>query len=222
MHFARVRKFLQEPSKAFELYKNDTFSEIMKYYLGLVGIYEVFLVLLFTCAYTLYGMRLIMLLFISEILMAASVYFIIGSLLLMSEFSLSLFGIPLIPLGITGIRSDSLTYIFIVISVSAVSIIVGIFVMGAIIHALVYLLGGKKGYIQTLKALMYGSTPALIFGWIPIINIIAIVVSLSNQVIGVCQLQGLTTLRAALAILVPFTVVAALIGFLMLITALPY
>lgn len=221
MYFAKVRRFLMEPSKAFELSKEDTFSETLKFYLELVTIYAGFLLLLFTSTYTLFGINQIMLLFISEILMMVSAYFFIGLLLLISKFSLSLFGFPFIPLGITGIRSNSLTYIFIVISVSVISIIVGVFVIGAVIHAFVYLLGGKKGFIQTIKALMYGSSAALIFGWIPIINIIAIIFSLKNQIIGIRHLQELNTIRAILAILIPSIGVAFLVILLILFTALP-
>lgn len=44
--------------------------------------------------------------------------------------------------------------------------IVAIFVSGAVIHAGVYFVGGRKGITQTIKAVMYGATPGLLLGWI--------------------------------------------------------
>ncbi len=80
--------------------------------------------------------------------------------------------------------------------------IIGIFVSGAIFHIFVYLVGGRKGLSQTIKAVMYGSTPALLFGWIPIIGMIAGIWSLVLEVIGIRQLHEITTGKAILAVVI--------------------
>ncbi len=81
--------------------------------------------------------------------------------------------------------------------------IAGAFIGGAILHIFVYIVGGRKGIVQTIKAGMYGSTPSLLLGWIPFIGMIATIWSLIVEVIGIRQLHELTTGRAVLAILIP-------------------
>jgi len=74
------------------------------------------------------------------------------------------------------------------------------FIGGAIVHAGVIMVGGKKGYLQTVKAYMYAITPNLVLGWIPIIAIIGIIWSIILEVIGIRELQDLSTGRAIGAI----------------------
>ena len=81
--------------------------------------------------------------------------------------------------------------------------IAGAFIGGAILHIFVYIVGGRKGIVQTIKAGMYGSTPSLLLGWIPFIGMIAAIWSLIVEVIGIRQLHELTTGRAVLAMLIP-------------------
>jgi hypothetical protein len=80
--------------------------------------------------------------------------------------------------------------------------IIGIFISGAIFHIFVYIVGGRKGLSQTIKAVMYGSTPGLLFGWIPIIGIIAGIWSLVLEVLGIRQLHEITTGKAIMAVVI--------------------
>lgn len=50
--------------------------------------------------------------------------------------------------------------------------------------------------MQTIKAGMYGSTPSLLFGWIPVIEFIVLIWSLVAEIIGIRQLHELTTWKA--------------------------
>jgi len=84
--------------------------------------------------------------------------------------------------------------------------IVGAFIGGAILHIFVYIAGGRKGMAQTIKAGMYGSTASLLFGWLPIINIIAAIWSLVIEIIGIRQLHEITTGRAILALVLPLII----------------
>lgn len=77
--------------------------------------------------------------------------------------------------------------------------IAGAFIGGAILHIFVYIVGGRKGIAQTIKAGMYGSTPSLLLGWIPFIGFIAAIWSLVVEIVGIRQLHELTTGRAVLA-----------------------
>ncbi|MCX9009495.1 MAG: YIP1 family protein [Candidatus Methanoperedens sp.] len=77
--------------------------------------------------------------------------------------------------------------------------IAGAFIGGVILHIFVYIVGGRKGIAQTIKAGMYGSTPYLLLGWIPFIGFIAAIWSLVVEIVGIRQLHELTTGRAVLA-----------------------
>jgi hypothetical protein len=88
--------------------------------------------------------------------------------------------------------------------------IIGSFIGGAIFHIFVYLVGGRKGLTQTIKAVMYGSTPGLLFGWIPVIGMIAGIWSLVLEVLGVRQLHELTTGKAILALVIMLVVIVIL------------
>ncbi len=100
--------------------------------------------------------------------------------------------------------------------------IAGAFIGGAIFHIFVYIAGGRKGMTQTIKAGMYGSTASLLFGWLPIINMIAVIWSLVTEIIGIRQLHEITTGRAILAMVLPliitFILVMVLVGFFVITT----
>ena len=92
---------------------------------------------------------------------------------------------------------------FVVFMIMAIA---GAFIGGAILHIFVYIAGGRKGMTQTIKAGMYGSTASLLFGWLPIINIIAGIWSLVTEIIGIRQLHEITTERAILALVLPLII----------------
>jgi len=84
------------------------------------------------------------------------------------------------------------------------------FIHGAIVHIFVYLVGGRKGITQTIKAFMYGVTPVLLLGWIPIIGFITVIWTLVLEIIGIRQLHELTIGRAILAMFLPVTQIAVM------------
>jgi hypothetical protein len=89
---------------------------------------------------------------------------------------------------------------------------VGIFIGSALIHIGVLLVGGKKGYNQTIKAVMYGITPAFLLGWIPIAGIIFSLWSLLLEILGVRELQEISTGKAILAVLLPVIAIAIVVA----------
>lgn len=108
---------------------------------------------------------------------------------------------------------------FVVFMVMAVA---GAFIGGAILHIFVYIAGGRKGMTRTIKAGMYGSTASLLFGWLPVINIIAAIWSLVTEIIGIRQLHEITTGRAILAMVLPliitFILAMVIAGFFVIAT----
>jgi hypothetical protein len=90
--------------------------------------------------------------------------------------------------------------------------VIGIFVAGLIIHIFVALIVGGNGIEQTLKAVMYGATPAMLLGWIPFISIIGGLWSLVLYIIGIRELHDTTTGKAAIAVVLP-----AIIGIVLVV-----
>ncbi len=103
----------------------------------------------------------------------------------------------------TGAGIGAAIIFFVMIMISEIA---GAFIGGAILHIFVYIVGGRRGIAQTIKAIMYGSTPGLLFGWIPVINFIAIIWSLVAEIIGIRQLHELTTGKAILAVILPIII----------------
>ncbi len=89
--------------------------------------------------------------------------------------------------------------------------IIGAFVGGAVLHIFVYIVGGRKGIAETIKAVMYGSTPGLLLGWIPVIGFIAGIWSLVLEILGIRQLHEISTGKAVLAVVLLLIVVAVLV-----------
>ena len=87
------------------------------------------------------------------------------------------------------------------------------------LHLWVYIFGGRNGIMQTMKAVVYGYTPHLLFAWIPFIGIIFSIWALVLNVLGVRELQELSTGKTVLifviAILIPMIVIVFLLGFLL-------
>lgn len=79
--------------------------------------------------------------------------------------------------------------------------IVAVFIGGAWLHIFVWLLGGRKDYFQTVKALMYGSTPGLLISWIPIIGFIGALWTLILEILGIQELQEMSTGKAVAAVI---------------------
>jgi hypothetical protein len=110
-----------------------------------------------------------------------------------------------------GVGIGAAVFFFVMFMILAIA---GAFIGGAILHIFVYIVGGRKGIVQTIKAGMYGSTPSLLLGWIPFVSIIVAIWSLIVEIIGVRQLHELTTGRAILAVLIPIILVIILVVIL--------
>ncbi|MCK5593042.1 YIP1 family protein [Candidatus Bathyarchaeota archaeon] len=189
MGFAsKLRGFLGNPTVTFGAVKEDTLGVALKYAL-------ICLVIFGACTGLILGALV-------------HLYFGIGEWLFAD--------LP----GYLGPASPS--YWLVVPMAIGLSIVGGmmfIFISGAWTHLWVYLLAGRKshGYVQTLKALAYGATPACLVGWVPFIGgltggIWALVVT----IIGLRELHGMTTGRAVAACLLPAVIVLVIILVLIL------
>jgi hypothetical protein len=89
--------------------------------------------------------------------------------------------------------------------------IVGFFIIGTIIHLFVLIVGGKMGLEQTFKSVAYASTPGFLLGWIPVIGILFALYGIIVQIIGIRELQEVSTGRATLAVMLPVIILFGLI-----------
>ena len=104
-----------------------------------------------------------------------------------------------------------------------------LFIGAAWLHLWVHLFGGRKSYRETLKALAFGETPALLLGWIPLVGFLAWIWSLAVSVLGVSEFHGITITRALgaviLAVVVPLLILVLLASFFLIayseVTPLP-
>jgi hypothetical protein len=185
----KVKGFLLEPSKTFDALKEEPFEEALKYYTVLAAVYSALLALLLAFAGnlvgTLMGFRNMGIKIGGGTLYAGNLGMMMGA-------------------G-TGIGAAITFFVrFMIIA------ILGAFIGGAILHIFVYIVGGRRGITQTIKACMYGSTPSLLFGWLPVINFIAMIWSLVALIIGIRQLHELTTGKAILVVILPIILIIAL------------
>lgn len=93
-------------------------------------------------------------------------------------------------------------------------------IFAAWLHLWVYLLGGRMGIMQTIKALIYGHTPRLLLGWIPFIGFIFMLWSLVLAILGIRELQDISTNKAilavAIAVMIPLIVIIILAAWFMI------
>lgn len=92
-------------------------------------------------------------------------------------------------------------------------------IFGAWLHLWVYVLGGRKGIMQTISSVIHGSTPSLLLGWIPIVGILFSLWSIVLWALGVRELQEMSTGKAILAvfvaIIIPLIIIAILAAYLL-------
>jgi hypothetical protein len=90
-------------------------------------------------------------------------------------------------------------------------IIFGVVLIGGLVWALiisawtqlwVYILGGRKGIFQTMKAVLYGMTPSLLFSWIPFIGFVFALWAIVLEILGIRELQELSTGKAILVVFI--------------------
>jgi len=86
----------------------------------------------------------------------------------------------------------------------------------------VWLLGGRKDYFQTLKALIYGSTPGLLISWIPIIGFIGTLWTLILVTFGIQELQEMSTGRAVAAVILAIVIIMSIIILIAALFFMPF
>ncbi len=106
------------------------------------------------------------------------------------------------------------------IAVFIAAVILGIIslVVGSILlHFGVVIMGGRGGFVQTFKAVLYGLTPYYLFGWVPVIGGLAGIWGLIVEILGIRELHDMTSGRAAIAWLISLVIVLVIVAILIVI-----
>lgn len=83
-----------------------------------------------------------------------------------------------------------------------IGVFIGALIFSAWLHVWVYILGGHRGIFQSIKTFMYGGTPVLLFGWIPVLGFLFFLWSLYLVIVGIKELQEISMARAILAVFI--------------------
>ncbi len=104
-------------------------------------------------------------------------------------------------------------FVFLMIFILLAMSLIFAFLFGIWLHIFVYLMGGRKGFWETLKSVFYNLTPTMLIGWIPFVgSLIGAIWSIILGVIGVRELHDMSTQKAAIAVLL-----AVIIAFVLMI-----
>ena len=112
-----------------------------------------------------------------------------------------------------------LAMVFIIPIIAFFAILFGVFLLTFIFclwtHLWVYLLGGQKGFTQTLHAILYSLTPGLLLGWIPLVGMFACLWTLILFFFGIREFQELSDDKAVevvlLSVFLPMLILALLL-----------
>ena len=183
----KVKGFLMAPTKAFQDSRADTLSEAFRYYFILLVVFSI----LYAIVSAAVGMAAF-----TAVLEQIAASGAMGETLagLLQHFS-----------GFVVAVSLFFVYLFFLL------MLFGVFLQGFFYHVFVLLLGGEKGYVTTLKTIMYASTPWLLLGWIPYVSVIGALWSLILLILGIKETQEMTLGSALLVILVPLVLLLILV-----------
>lgn len=90
----------------------------------------------------------------------------------------------------------------------------GIFIYAAWLHIWIYIFKGREGYFETMKSTIYSLTPVLLFGWIPIANIIAWIWYFILQIFSLSELHRIPASHVFLAYIISLVPIFLALFFL--------
>jgi hypothetical protein len=111
-------------------------------------------------------------------------------------------------------QNKPLDILMLVVSVVIVPVlgIIGYVLISLWIHLWVWVFGGRQQSRRTFNALVFSSTPVLLFGWIPFISPVFSLWALILLVLGVRECQEMTLQQAMLVIFVAILPVIVLVA----------
>ncbi len=184
--FEKVKGFLAEPIRLFDVSKDEKLEEAVKYYMLIAAVFSLLLSI-----------------------MIALIYSIV---------------IPMVSKYIS-IESGGIVEIFSNFFMSFILMLIFVFVWGAILHGMAYILGGRWEISRTVRVAMYSSTPLILLGWMPIFGIFGWIWAGALNVVGLHQYQDLPEGKAIAAVLIPvilLLIIAIVVMAVMVSVIIPF
>ena len=188
--FSKIGKALAHPTELFQLTESEGIGPALKYQIVILLV------------------PLIIISILVSLFFQIALYFISG-----------FFGsLPGATSSINSLSMGSLAMIPFILFFAAF-ILIGVplftFVGAGILHLFVKLYGGNGAYSGTYKAVIYSSTPSILFGFIPILNIIFSIWTFILAIFGVSINHQISKLKSFLVLITP----AIIMGILFYILA---
>jgi hypothetical protein len=176
----KLKGFLMAPSETFKASKGDTLGAAFQYYAILLVIWTILAAIV---------AALMSHIAFQDALIRLSNTGILGGLMAKSLANFS---------GFVTTMAVTAVYAFFLIA------LVGVFISGFLWHVFVLLFaGGNKDIVQSIKTVMYASTPFFILGWIPYIAIIGIIWYFVLLILGFAEMDEITIGQSVLVVIVP-------------------
>jgi hypothetical protein len=180
--YEKIKGFIVNPIETFRDVREESFGTALKYFIVLLVFYSV----------------------VNAIVLTIMLDSLWGRLMTSSFKVLPMYG----TIFDTGPEVSIVIIIFIFLFIMG---FIGVFISAAIIHIGVLIFGGKKGYKQTVKALIYGSTPSYLLAWLPVGGLFSGIWAFILEIMGVREMQEFSTARAFAAFLLPIIIVGLII-----------
>jgi len=176
----KLKGFLMAPSETFKASKGDTLGSAFQYYTILLVIWTILAAIV---------AALMSHIAFQDALIRLSNTGILGNLMAKSLANFS---------GFVTTMAVTAVYAFFLIA------LVGVFISGFLWHVFVLLFGGgNKDIVQSIKTVMYASTPFFLLGWIPYIAIIGIIWYFVLLILGFAEMDDITIGQSVLVVIVP-------------------
>jgi len=182
----KAKGFLMAPTKTFQETRTESLGDAFRYY--------VVLLIIFTILYAIVSVAVGMVMYTDSLNQLAATGMFGSSLAeLLENFS-----------GFIVALEIFFVYLLFLV------LLIGVFLDALFYHVFVILFGGEKGFVQTIKTMMYAATPWFLLGWIPYISIIGAIWALILFILGIKENQEMTLGRALLSVLVPLVLILIL------------
>ena len=176
----KLKGFLMAPSETFKATKGDTLGSAFQYYAILLVIWTILAAIV---AATMSHIAF------QDALIRIANTPLIGGMLAKSLANFSGF-----------VTTISIFAVYVLFLVG----LIGVFISGFIWHVFVLLFGGgNKDIVQSIKTVMYASTPFFLLGWIPYVAIIGIIWYFALLILGFKETQDITMGQSILVVIVP-------------------
>jgi len=185
--WGKIKGFIVSPTETFNSVKEEGWGGSIGYFAKLLVIYAILIALVIVAVF-------------------AAIWSIINSALETYLVAETVTGLE----GFFGMAAGILAVVALISII--IGGIIGILISSLWMHIWVYIVGGRKGVGQTIKAMAYGSTPSLLLGWIPLVGIIFAIWSIVVSIIGIRELHEISTGRAVLAYLLGAIIIPAIIA----------